>query len=273
MRPLNIAHRGSSGLAPEHTFAAYDLALSQGVDYIEIDLQLTRDQVLVAVHDATLDRTARGAGTSDRTGTVRSKTLEQIKRCDAGTWFNASHPEHARERFRDSEIPTLEEIFERYGADANYYIEAKNPDLNPGIEENLLRTIDAAGLSRTAHVLGTVVIQSFVPASLRRFHALDPNMPLVQLYRPSGLRSIAETLRTVADYAAGIGPSFVDADRALIETAHHHGLFVHPYTVNSTRLMKRLLDHGADGIFTDHPPRLGAALALIPIEQERKLSA
>ena len=123
---LNIGHRGASAYAPEHTFAAYDLALEQGADYIEIDLQMTADGVLVAMHDKTLNRTAdapEGVPEQYCRGLVSKKTLEQIKMCDAGSWFGT---EYAGEQ-----IPTLEEIFERYGTSVNYYIETKNPDAAP----------------------------------------------------------------------------------------------------------------------------------------------
>ena len=86
---LNIGHRGASGYAPEHTFAAYDLALEQGADYIEIDLQMTADGVLVALHDKTLNRTADAPeGVPERycRGLVSEKTLEQIKMCEVGSW-------------------------------------------------------------------------------------------------------------------------------------------------------------------------------------------
>src|SRR6185436_18987798 len=80
---LDIAHRGASGHAPEHTFAAYDRAVKMDADYIEQDLQMTADGVLVVLHDETLDRT------TDCTGPVKSKTLAEIKQCDAGSWFSA----------------------------------------------------------------------------------------------------------------------------------------------------------------------------------------
>src|SRR5687767_987448 len=120
---LDIGHRGASAYAPEHTFAAYDLALEQGADYIEIDLQMTADGVLVAMHDKTLNRTADAPeGVPERycRGLVSKKTLEQIKMCDAGSWFS---PEYAGEQ-----IPTLQEIFDVYedpnyeGPPVNYYI-------------------------------------------------------------------------------------------------------------------------------------------------------
>ncbi len=85
---LNIGHRGASGYAPEHTIPAYDLAKRLGVYYIEQDLQLTKDGVLVVVHDETLNRTARPteeSGPGDCTGLVRDKTLAQIKTCDIGS--------------------------------------------------------------------------------------------------------------------------------------------------------------------------------------------
>ena len=76
--PIVIAHRGASGYAPEHTFASYDLAVEKGADYLEQDLQLTADGVLVVLHDATLDRTARGPAASC-TGPVSEKTLAQVQ--------------------------------------------------------------------------------------------------------------------------------------------------------------------------------------------------
>src|SRR5262245_27696218 len=113
-QPLAIAHRGASGYAPEHTFAAYDRALELHADYIEQDLQMTKDGVLVALHDPSLDRTARGDAANCK-GLVIDKTLAQIKTCDFGGWFN--------EAFANQRIPTLEEVFQRYGKRARYYIE------------------------------------------------------------------------------------------------------------------------------------------------------
>src|ERR671917_2848249 len=142
---LNIGHRGASAYAPEHTFAAYDLALEQGADYIEIDLQMTADGVLVALHDKTLNRTADAPeGVPERycRGLVSKKTLEQIRMCDVGSWFNETYPEHANEDYVGLQIPTLEEIFKRYGTSVNYYIETKNPEAAPGMEEELVRLLD-----------------------------------------------------------------------------------------------------------------------------------
>src|ERR671921_1524356 len=105
---LNIGHRGASAYAPEHTFAAYELALEQGADYIEIDLQMTADGELVALHDKTLNRTANpleGEPTRNCRGLVSKKTLDQLRSCEVGSWFNEAYPQYASEEYATLEIP------------------------------------------------------------------------------------------------------------------------------------------------------------------------
>ena len=196
---LNIGHRGASGYAPEHTIPAYDLALKMGADYIEQDLQLTKDGVLVALHDDTLDRTARPTAESapgDCTGLVIEKTLAQIKTCDVGTWFNETYPQYAKPEYVGLKIPTLEEVFQRYGTGVNYYIETKNPEAAPGMEEELLRLMDEYGLTEPAAAKWQVLIQSFSPASLQKIHTLDPSLPLIQLFDSV---ETSETIRAQLD--------------------------------------------------------------------------
>jgi glycerophosphoryl diester phosphodiesterase len=256
---LNIGHRGASAYAPEHTFASYDLALEQGADYIEIDLQMTADGVLVAMHDKTLNRTAEAPeGVPERycRGLVSKKTLEQIKMCDAGSWFS---PEYAGER-----IPTLEEIFQRYGTSVNYYIETKNPDAAPGMEEELVRLLEEYGLIPEEGPAETeswqVLIQSFSAESLMKIHELAPTLPLIQLYWAGTSKSIQRDLDAVSEYAVGIGPYKQDVDAALVEAAHEHCLAVHPYTVNTVEEMEALIALGVDGMFTNNPDLLDGVL-------------
>ncbi len=106
----NIAHRGASAYAPEHTIAAYKLGQQLRGDYIEIDLQMTKDGHLVAMHDETVNRTTNG------TGLVKEHTLEEIKQLNAGSFFNEKHPSLAKKEFEDAKVPTLEEIIETFGA-------------------------------------------------------------------------------------------------------------------------------------------------------------
>ena len=253
---LNIGHRGASGEAPEHTLAAYDLAIRQGADYIEQDLQLTRDGVLVVLHDETLDRTARGSA-ENCTGRVDAKTLAQLKTCDVGRWFNEAFPERARPEYAGLRIPTLEEVFQRYGKRINYYIETKSPETADRMEERLLALMDRYGLRKPAAVRWQVLIQSFSPASLQKIHRLDPSLPLIQL---NSIFETSEVLRaqleSVATYAVGIGPALSSVDSALVAAAHARCLEVHPYTVNDSQTMARLLDVGVDGMFTNFPALL-----------------
>ncbi len=266
---VNVGHRGTAGLAPEHTLASYDLALENGADYIEQDLRMTSDGVLVVLHDEDLDRTTRGPA-ENCTGPVGEKTLEQVKTCDVGSFFNERYPEFARDEYEGLKIPTLEEVFRRYGTETNYYIETRSaeaPPGNPGIdassgmEEELLRLMDEYGLSEPAAGSWRVLIQSFVPASLEEIHAKDPSLPLVQLYSDEETgEAIRADLAQAGDYAVGVGPSMDDVDRGLVEAAHAECLAVHPYTLLEKPDMREMIDLGVDGMFTDFPNRLEGVL-------------
>ena len=250
--PVVIAHRGYSGLAPEHTMLAYDMAASAGADYIEQDLQMTSDGVLIALHDATLDRTARGPADLC-TGPVIERTLEEVRQCDFGSWFNESRPALARPEFQGLPAPTLDEVFARFGTTQRYYIETKNPEEAPGMEEALIAVLDCHGLRGTAaqEADDRVLVQSFSAESLRRMSSLAPDLNLVQLFGRMPSDQIRASLAEVSSYARGIGPHFSSVDSALVADAHALGLVIHPYTVNDEAEMRRLLALGVDGFFTD----------------------
>lgn len=256
---LVVGHRGASGHAPEHTIVSYDLALELGAHYIEQDLQLTRDGVLVALHDPTLNRTARGS-TENCTGLVIEKTLAQIKSCDVGTWFNEAFPQFAKPEYVGLRIPTLDEVFARYRHRVNYYIETKNPEDAPGMEEKLLELLSAYNLRGNGVRRHQVLVQSFSPASLQKLRGLDTDLPLIQLYENLGSATIRGKLDQVKAYAVGIGPSKASVDSALVSAAHERCLDVHPYTVNESAEMRTLVSLGVDGMFTNFPDRLNAVL-------------
>lgn len=247
-----IGHRGASGYAPEHTFASYDLALEQGADYIEQDLQLTSDGVLVVLHDDTLDRTARGPAESC-TGLVSDKTLAQLQECEVGSWFNEANPGLADPAFAEQRIPTMKGVLERYGTEVQYYIETKAPDAQTGMEDALLGLLDEAGLGSPEDGSRQVLIQSFSPESLQLIHTERPELPLVQLIVVSGKPLEEATITDAAAYATGIGPASANVDAALVTAAHDSCLDVHPYTVDEPAEMTSLLDLGVDGMFTNTP--------------------
>jgi glycerophosphoryl diester phosphodiesterase len=256
---LNIGHRGASGYAPEHTLASYDLALELGADYIEQDLQLTSDGVLVCLHDETLDRTARGPA-ANCTGPVNTKTLAQVKSCDMGTWFNEARPDLARPDYVGLQIPTLEEVFQRYGKRVNYYIETKSPDSADHMEERLLAMMDKYKLRKPSAKSWQVLIQSFSAASLQKMHGLDPTLPLIQLlsFFPSS-PPLEETLDGMAAYAVGVGALPI-AMATVVPLAHERCLDVHPWTVDVPAAMATLVGQGVDGMFTNVADKLDAVL-------------
>jgi len=249
---LNLAHRGASGHAPENTFAAFDLAVDLGVDYLELDIHLSRDGQPVVIHDETLDRTVRGAG-----GPVGNHRAAELAKCDAGSWFNELHPAIARRDFRQQRIPSLRNVFERYGRRVGYCIELKRPESYPQMEEKVLDLLDCFGLIAGHRAF----IQSRSESALRHISRIRPEVRLVQLF--DGLESwsrVRARLDGVKTYASGIGPASAAVVPELVLEAHRLGIDVLAYTVNDPAEMARLVDIGVDGIFSDWPDLLGRML-------------
>lgn len=263
---LVIAHRGASGHAPEHTFAAYDLALQLGCDFLEQDLQMTRDGVLVCVHDETLDRTASGC-----TGRIIEQSWADIRACDVGSWFNRANPQRARTEYVGQRIPTLDAVLARYRERSAFYVETKKPEEAPGMEAALLDLLARHDLLDAARREWRVVIQSFSEASLRLIRERDAGLPLVQLVEEGTAGpAIRAMLPRIAEYAIGIGPAYTDVDGLLVAEAHRLGLHVHPYTVNGEPEMRRMIEARVDGLFTNFTDRL---LRLRPDGEPRGLEA
>ncbi len=268
-----IAHRGASGHAPESTLPAYELAHEWGVDYLELDAQLTADGEVVIFHDNTLERTSNGEGH------IHEHTLAELKALDTGSWFNEANPEQASEDFVGLPMLTLEELFDHFGHTTRYYIETKSPHLNPGLEAALVERLEAYDMVEE----GRVLVQSFAQESLLKIQALNPEIPLVQLlwYSPSegeGTPLVewndttpapgqmrASDFQRIAEYAVGIGTNarhdgqdVIAAD--FIELAQQNGLPVHVYTVNEPSEMERLMGLGVNGLFSDYPDRVQALI-------------
>lgn len=245
---INVAHRGASGHAPEHTMVAYELGREMNADYIEVDLQMTKDGVLIAMHDTTVNRTTNG------TGAVSSMTLAEIKQLDAGSWFNSRYPEKAKEDYIGLKVPTLEEIFEEYGRSTRYYIETKSPVLYPGMEDELLRLIDEYNLTGVNARSSKVIIQSFYPDSLKHIHEMNDQIPLVQLLNQPKLGADAlGELEHIKEYAIGVGPSFARINEDYVQQVRAEGLQIHPYTINTREQMELALTWGVNGVFTNFP--------------------
>lgn len=243
---VNVSHRGASGHAPEHTITAYQMGEKMHGDYIEIDLQMTKDGKLIAMHDEKVDRTTNG------TGLVKDHTLEQIKQLDAGSWFNEKYPAYANQEYAGLKVPTLEEVFQKFGKNKNYYIETKSPEVYPGMEKELLRLVNEYEINKDK-----LLVQSFSPLSLKTMNKLDPSIKLVQLlsYKTNATITDAE-VAAIKEYAIGVGPNYTYLNQEYVQKVVNSGLEIHPYTVNDKETMKKLIDWGVTGMFTNFPDRL-----------------
>lgn len=242
----NISHRGASGYAPEHTITSYQMGEKMHGDYIEIDLQMTKDGQLIAMHDEKLDRTTNG------TGLVKDYTLDEIKHLDAGSWFNKAYPQYAKSEYVGLQVPSLEEIFRKFGKNASYYIETKSPNIYPGMEEELLRLINKYDINKKK-----LLVQSFSADSLKIMNKLDPSLNLIQLLSYKGNAVITDDeIANIKKYAIGIGPNHTYLNKEYIQKVVNSGLEIHPYTVNDKERMQQLIDWGVTGMFTNFPDLL-----------------
>ena len=201
--PAVVAHRGASFYAPEETRPAFELARAEGADYLEADLQRTRDGVLVAIHDTDLQRTTNIEDVFPERAAdpVNTFTLAELKRLDAGSWFNEAFPERARESYVGQKILTLDElrqVAENGDNQPGLYLETKAPDLFPGIEADLAdylqnnnwigkqarqapERVDANEAGGVGYTRGRVILQTFSTDSLARLNEAMPDTPKILL--------------------------------------------------------------------------------------------
>jgi glycerophosphoryl diester phosphodiesterase len=195
--PAVIAHRGASYDAPEETIPAYIAARELGADYLEMDIQRSKDGILIALHDDTLERTTNIAEVFPKRAKdpVSTFTLAELKQLDAGTWFNKAYPARARASYAGLQIQTLDEVIDIAEGGKNkpgLYIETKVPAQFPGIEADLKKALAkrgwlnprpsaAAGYVNVAHLPGRVVLQTFEKPSLELLQKEMPEVPKVLL--------------------------------------------------------------------------------------------
>lgn len=257
---LVIAHRGASYDNPEHTFFAYDAAVREDVDMLECDLQLTKDEVLVCIHDTTVDRTASGTGR----GRVASFTLAELRAMDFGSWFNTTRPTRARPEFAGAAVVPFEEQLDCYlglNPRLRFHVETKAPSEYAGrMEPALVALLARKGLlAGGTPATSTIVVQSFDLASLQRMKKLAPTIPTAFLF--PGASSMPD-LAAVAPFVDALAPNAAVLQGApfLVDAAHTLGMDVHAWTVDDPAVMRQLLDMGVDGIFTNRPALLRAAV-------------
>jgi glycerophosphoryl diester phosphodiesterase len=231
-RPLVIAHRGASGHLPENTLPAYQLAIEQGADMIEIDLHRTRDAAVVITHDEDL------CGLGGR-GEICDASLAEVRALDAG---------------RGERVPLLAEVLDRFGPKIPFNLELKRGTRAEyaDVEADALAAVEKRGL------LARTLFSSFYDAVLARLRALSPAARIALLLSPESAENPIERARRLG--AEAINPWRGMVRRELVEAAHQAGLAVYVFTVDEVAEMERLLALGVDGLFTNYPDRMRALL-------------
>jgi glycerophosphoryl diester phosphodiesterase len=274
-RPWVVAHRGASAYAPENTVPAFLLAAEQGATFVEFDIQRTTDGALVLLHDTTLERTTDVEEVfPDRGRRVQVKgewrtqwsladfTLAEVRRLDAGRWFDA--------RFAGTRVPTFAETIAAVKGRTGLFIELKAPELYPGIEAEILAALKTAGLDRPWSDPKTpVLLQSFTVDSLRTLASLKTPLPIHLLFGPAeAARWTSEAgLAEARTFVTGLSPdkAVVAADPGLVARAHARDMPVTPYTFRASKApgavdvreeMRAALAGGIDGVLTDNPDRV-----------------
>ncbi len=233
MSALVIAHRGASGYRPENTLAAYELAVLQRADMIEIDLHRTCDGAIVVAHDEDLQ------GLGGR-GEIADARLAEVRALDAGA---------------GQRVPTLDEVLQHFGARIPFNLELKQSTRGPyaDLEGDTLARIERLGL------LGATLFSSFFDPVLDTLRERSPGARIGVLVSPRAPERWRERARRVGAEAVHLWVGL--ATREAVAVAHGEGLAVHVYTVDERDAMQRLLDLGVDGIFSNFPDRLRELLA------------
>jgi glycerophosphoryl diester phosphodiesterase len=270
-----IAHRGASSYAPEHTLAAYRLALEQKADFVEQDLAVTRDGILICLHDDSLERTSNAAtifpdrfatvttrGTAGKQWLANDFTLAEIRRLDMGAWFGP--------KFAGEKIVTWQEAIDLVRGKAGLYPELKSPPLYTGRGVDMVKlfidSVKKNGLDQPKSLETTpMIVQSFDEPTVRRLARELPTVPRVFLMESFGDGMSDARLRDIKSFSTGIGPAkaLLLAEPDVVKRAQAAGLTVTAYTFRSrnTGMFRSVRDEmahfvhtlGIDAAFTDNP--------------------
>jgi glycerophosphoryl diester phosphodiesterase len=233
-KPAIFAHRGASAYAPENTIVAFELAIRQKADAIELDAKLTKDGKVVIFHDQTLERTTGAKGR------VIDYPLADLRRLDAGSHFDVA--------YRGEPIPTLDEVFDAFGSLTYFNIEITNyATPTDNLPQHVVQIV------QSHRVVDRVLFSSFNPVALLRIRRLLPEAP-IGLLATTGIGGVLARswLGTLFHYDS-LHPAYPNVHRKLVEKIHRNGHKVLVYKVNKPDDMRRLFELGVDGIMTDDP--------------------
>ncbi|WP_262060033.1 glycerophosphodiester phosphodiesterase [Streptomyces sp. STR69] len=254
--PTVVAHRGASAYAPENTLASIDKAARLGFQWVENDVQRTKDGELVVIHDDSLKRTTDVAKVfPDRAPwKVKDFTAAEIARLDAGSWFGPA--------YTGTRVPTLTQYMREVEHNhQSLLLEIKNPELYPGIEQQTLKVLGNEGWLDPSHVDGRLIVQSFSAASIRIVHDLAPGIRTGFLGTPS-----VSALHEYAVFTDLINPSYGSISTSYVSAVHGftgpHGtpMEVYAWTVDDAPTAWKVAGYGVDGLITNRPDVVRSAL-------------
>ena len=268
--PLVVAHRGSSAAHAEHTLGAYELALEEGADSLECDVRLTRDGVLVCVHDRRIDRV------SDGRGVLSTLELADLADLDFASWkrrqgdplLEAAWSEVDVDPERRS-VLTLERLVQLAhdsttpdGRRVQLHIETKHPTRYGGlVERALIDLLERYGLARPlTRSVSPVTVMSYASMSLRRVHSLAPVLPTVLLMDRVPVR-LRDGRLPIQVSAAGIDLKVAKKHPGYVQRVHGQGGRVAVFTVDEPADIDLMLDLGVDVVISNHPGRVKRRLA------------
>lgn len=232
--PIILAHRGDLANAPENTLPSFSQAIQKGADGVELDAKLTSDGHVIVMHDSTLNRTTNGSGK------VSACSLEEIRKLDAGAWFD--------EKFRGTRVPLLEEVFETVGKDKLINIELTNYSTpRDGLTQKVCELIKRHNNQRQ------IIFSSFFASNLKIAARELPGCPRGLLAMPGLAGLWARSFGFMFGEYQALHPHISSTSKEQMQRAHRLKRRVHVWTANTPEEVNRLKEWGVDGIFTDDP--------------------
>jgi len=256
-KPLIIAHRGASALAPENTLAAFKKAIDDGAEGVEFDVRLSKDGAVVVFHDATLARL------SDRKNLVSSLSVEELQKIDVGSWFNKRRPHDRAEDFSGERIPTLRQLLEFLKDFTGLiYIELKCRESEV---EKLAKAV--CEVISGSPLLPNIIVKSFQLEAIPHIRRHCPKVKTAALFAPK-IMTILRKEKRLINIAHELGAEMVSvhfslATRKLMKKAAKKNLSVTIWTADNPRWVKRAFDLGLFAVITNNPANLLAKRAEI----------
>lgn len=258
-RPLIMGHRGDSSSAPENTMLAFQKAVDTGIDFLETDISMTKDDELVLFHDENPEDLKRVTG---QEGRIRDLTLDEVRQLDIGYYFTLDGGQTYPFRGQGHSIITVRELFERF-PDIKVNVDMKTEELEtPNVLASLIKENERED---------SVIVGSFHDIQISRFRRICPDIPTAA--NPSEvtrfvfglmMRALRLFVRDPPYRAFQVPVKYGRinvVNHRFIEASHDRNIAVHVWTINERDEMEKLIDMEVDGIFTDNPSLLREVLA------------